>query len=128
MDNSWISENRQLSYTKTPTSMPDSPYRVERLQGKECDVMPQTLAEVVFMPDGSSVADRLGGATLEGAALGTFTSSVACHSRRMWYGLYTEEKGPIVFRRLPCYIQKYEPKFPQGVTEVSMLHGMVAPT
>uniref|UniRef100_UPI0018982A82 hypothetical protein n=1 Tax=Flavonifractor plautii TaxID=292800 RepID=UPI0018982A82 len=77
MDNSWISENRQLSYTKTPTSMPDSPYRVERLQGKECDVMPQTLAEVVFMPDGSSVADRLGGATLEGAALGTFTSSVA---------------------------------------------------
>lgn len=77
MDNSWISENRQLSYTKTPTSMPDSPYRVERLQGKECDVMPQTLAEAVFMPDGSSVADRLGGATLEGAALGTFTSSVA---------------------------------------------------
>lgn len=77
MDNSWISENRQLSYTKTPTSMPDSPYRVERLQGKECDVMPQTLAEVVFMPDGSSVADRLGGAALEGAALGTFTSSVA---------------------------------------------------
>lgn len=77
MDNSWISENRQLSYTKTPTSRPDSPYRVERLQGKECDVMPQTLAEVVFMPDGSSVADRLGGATLEGAALGTFTSSVA---------------------------------------------------
>ena len=77
MDNSWISENRQLSYTKTPTSMPDNPYRVERLQGKECDVMPQTLAEVVFMPDGSSVADRLGGATLEGAALGTFTSSVA---------------------------------------------------
>ena len=77
MDNSWISENRQLSYTKTPTSMPDSPYRVERLQGKECDVMPQTLAEVVFMPDGSSVVDRLGGATLEGAALGTFTSSVA---------------------------------------------------
>ena len=77
MDNSWISENRQLSYTKTPTSMPDSPYRVERLQGKECDVMPQTLAEVVFMQDGSSVADRLGGATLEGAALGTFTSSVA---------------------------------------------------
>ena len=77
MDNSWISENRQLSYTKTPTSMPDSPYRVERLQGKECDVMPQTLAEAVMMPDGSSVADRLGGATLEGAALGTFTSSVA---------------------------------------------------
>lgn len=76
MDNSWISENRQLSYTKTPTSMPDSPYRVERLQGKECDVMPQTLAEAVFMPDGSSVADKLGGATLEGAALGTFTSSV----------------------------------------------------
>ena len=76
-DNAWANENRQLSYTKTPTSMPDSPYRVERLQGKECDVMPQTLAEVVFMPDGSSVADRLGGATLEGAALGTFTSSVA---------------------------------------------------
>ena len=76
-DNAWANENRQLSYTKTPTSMPDSPYRVERLQGKECDVMPQTLAEAVFMPDGSSVADRLGGATLEGAALGTFTSSVA---------------------------------------------------
>ena len=76
MDNSWISENRQLSYTKTPTSMPDSPYRVERLQGKECDVMPQTLAEAVMMPDGSSVADKLGGATLEGAAVGAFTSSV----------------------------------------------------
>lgn len=75
MDNSWISENRQLSYTKTPTSMPDSPYRVERLQGKECDVMPQTLAEAVMMPDGSSVADKLGVA-LEGAAIGTFTSSV----------------------------------------------------
>ena len=55
-DNAWANENRQLSYTKTPTSMPDSPYRVERLQGKECDVMPQTLAEAVFMPDGSSVA------------------------------------------------------------------------
>ena len=60
MDNSWISENRQLSYTKTPTSMPDSPYRVERLQGKECDVMPQTLAEAVFMPDGKSVAETIG--------------------------------------------------------------------
>ncbi|EHO34950.1 hypothetical protein [Flavonifractor plautii] len=55
-DNAWANENRQLSYTKTPTSMPDSPYRVERLQGKECDVMPQTLAEAVFMPDGKSVA------------------------------------------------------------------------
>lgn len=76
MDNSWVTDNKQLSYTKTPTSMPDSPYRVERLQGKECDVMPQTLAEAVFMPDGSSVADKLGGATLEGAAIGTFTSSV----------------------------------------------------
>ena len=60
MDNSWISENRQLSYTKTPTSMPDSPYRVERMQGKECDVMPQTLAEAVFMPDGKSVAETIG--------------------------------------------------------------------
>ena len=60
MDNSWINENRQLSYTKTPTSMPDSPYRVERLQGKECDVMPQTLAEAVFMPDGKSVAETIG--------------------------------------------------------------------
>lgn len=75
-DNAWANENRQLSYTKTPTSMPDSPYRVERLQGKECDVMPQTLAEAVMMPDGSSVADKLGGATLEGAAVGAFTSSV----------------------------------------------------
>lgn len=74
-DNAWANENRQLSYTKTPTSMPDSPYRVERLQGKECDVMPQTLAEAVFMPDGKSVADKLGVA-LEGAAIGTFTSSV----------------------------------------------------
>ena len=74
-DNAWANENRQLSYTKTPTSMPDSPYRVERLQGKECDVMPQTLAEAVMMPDGSSVADKLGVA-LEGAAIGTFTSSV----------------------------------------------------
>ena len=77
-DNAWANENRQLSYTKTPTSMPDSPYRVERLQGKECDVMPQTLAEAVMMPDGSSVADKLGVA-LEGAAIGTFTSSVTLH-------------------------------------------------
>ena len=59
-DNAWANENRQLSYTKTPTSMPDSPYRVERLQGKECDVMPQTLAEAVFMPDGKSVAETIG--------------------------------------------------------------------
>ena len=26
------------------------------MQGKECDIFPQTLAEAVFMPDGSSVA------------------------------------------------------------------------
>ena len=25
-------------------------------------------------------------------------AALPCHSRRMWYGLYTEEKGPIVFR------------------------------
>lgn len=59
-NNAGANENRELSYTKTPTSMPDNPYRVERLQGKECDVMPQTLAEAVFMPDGKSVAETIG--------------------------------------------------------------------
>lgn len=51
-----VNQTRNWTYTKTPLALPVDPYRVERLQGKECDVMPQTLAEAVFMPDGSSVA------------------------------------------------------------------------
>ena len=51
-----VNQTRSWTYTKTPLALPVDPYRVERLQGKECDVMPQTLAEAVFMPDGSSVA------------------------------------------------------------------------
>ena len=70
-----VNQTRNWTYTKTPLALPVDPYRVERMQGKECDVMPQTLAEAVMMPDGSSVADKLGVA-LEGAAIGTFTSSV----------------------------------------------------
>ena len=51
-----VNQTRNWTYTKTSLALPVAPYRVERLQGKECDVMPQTLAEAVFMPDGSSVA------------------------------------------------------------------------
>jgi len=70
-----VNQTRSWTYTKTPLALPVDPYRVERMQGKECDIFPQTLAEAVMMPDGSSVADKLGVA-LEGAAIGTFTSSV----------------------------------------------------
>lgn len=75
-DSGTVNQTRSWTYTKTTLALPVDPYRVERMQGKECDIFPQTLAEAVFMPDGSSVADKLGGATLEGAAIGTFTSSV----------------------------------------------------
>lgn len=51
-----VNQTRNWTYTKTSLALPVAQYRVERLQGKECDVMPQTLAEAVFMPDGSSVA------------------------------------------------------------------------
>ena len=51
-----VNQTRNWTYTKTSLALPVAPYRVERLQGKECDVMPQTLAEAVFMPDGKSVA------------------------------------------------------------------------
>ena len=71
-----VNQTRSWTYTKTTLALPVDPYRVERMQGKECDIFPQTLAEAVMMPDGSSVADKLGGATLEGAAVGAFTSSV----------------------------------------------------
>lgn len=71
-----VNQTRNWTYTKTTLALPVDPYRVERMQGKECDIFPQTLAEAVMMPDGSSVADKLGGATLEGAAVGAFTSSV----------------------------------------------------
>lgn len=70
-----VNQTRSWTYTKTTLALPVDPYRVERMQGKECDIFPQTLAEAVMMPDGSSVADKLGVA-LEGAAIGTFTSSV----------------------------------------------------
>ena len=51
-----VNQTRSWTYTKTPLALPVAPYRVERMQGKECDIFPQTLAEAVFMPDGSSVA------------------------------------------------------------------------
>lgn len=51
-----VNQTRNWTYTKTPLALPVAPYRVERMQGKECDIFPQTLAEAVFMPDGSSVA------------------------------------------------------------------------
>lgn len=51
-----VNQTRNWTYTKTPLVLPVDPYRVERMQGKECDIFPQTLAEAVFMPDGSSVA------------------------------------------------------------------------
>lgn len=51
-----VNQTRNWTYTKTPLALPVDPYRVERMQGKECDIFPQTLAEAVFMPDGSSVA------------------------------------------------------------------------
>lgn len=71
-----VTQTRNWTYTKTPLTLPTKAYRVEQLQGEAKDVMPLTLAEAVMMPDGSSVADKLGGATLEGAAIGTFTRSV----------------------------------------------------
>ena len=51
-----VNQTRNWTYTKTPLALPVDPYRVERMQGKECDIFPQTLAEAVFMPDGKSVA------------------------------------------------------------------------
>lgn len=51
-----VNQTRNWTYTKTSLALPVAPYRVERMQGKECDIFPQTLAEAVFMPDGSSVA------------------------------------------------------------------------
>ena len=51
-----VNQTRSWTYTKTPLALPVAPYWVERMQGKECDIFPQTLAEAVFMPDGSSVA------------------------------------------------------------------------
>lgn len=51
-----VNQTRNWTYTKTPLALPVDPYQVERMQGKECDIFPQTLAEAVFMPDGSSVA------------------------------------------------------------------------
>ena len=51
-----VNQTRNWTYTKTPLALPVDPYRVERMQGKECDIFPQTLAEAVFMPDGSSGA------------------------------------------------------------------------
>ena len=51
-----VNQTRSWTYTKTPLALPVAPYRVVRMQGKECDIFPQTLAEAVFMPDGSSVA------------------------------------------------------------------------
>lgn len=71
-----VTQTRNWTYTKTPLTLPTKAYRVEQLQGGAKDVMPLTLAEAVMLPDGSSVADKLGGATLAGVAIGTFTSSV----------------------------------------------------
>lgn len=71
-----VTQTRNWTYTKTPLTLPTKAYRVEQLQGGAKDVIPLTLAEAVMMPDGSSVADKLGGATLAGVAIGTFTSSV----------------------------------------------------
>lgn len=71
-----VNQTRSWTYTKTPLTLPTKAYRVEQLQGEAKDVMPITLAEAVMMPDGKSVADKLGGATLAGVAIGTFTSSV----------------------------------------------------
>lgn len=51
-----VNQTRNWTYTKTPLVLPVDPYRVEQMQGKECDIFPQTLAEAVMMPDGSSVA------------------------------------------------------------------------
>lgn len=71
-----VTQTRNWTYTKTPLTLPTKAYRVEQLQGGAKDVIPLTLAEAVMLPDGSSVADKLGGATLAGVAIGTFTSSV----------------------------------------------------
>ena len=51
-----VNQTRNWTYTKTPLALPVDPYRVERMQGQDCDIFPQTLAEAVFMPDGKSVA------------------------------------------------------------------------
>ena len=51
-----VNQTRSWTYTKTPLALPVDPYRVERMQGQDCDIFPQTLAEAVFMPDGKSVA------------------------------------------------------------------------
>lgn len=55
-----VTQTRNWTYTKTPLTLPTKAYRVEQLQGGAKDVMPLTLAEAVMMPDGSSVADKLG--------------------------------------------------------------------
>lgn len=71
-----VTQTRSWTYTKTPLTLPTKAYRVEQLQGGAKDVIPLDLAEAVMMPDGKSVAEKLGGATLAGVAIGTFTSSV----------------------------------------------------
>ena len=55
-----VNQTRSWTYTKTPLTLPTKAYRVEQLQGEAKDVMPLTLAEAVMLPDGQSVADKLG--------------------------------------------------------------------
>lgn len=70
------SVSRTFTYSKPDLVTPVDPYVIKCFKEKERNVYHMTLAEAVMMPDGSSVAEKLGGATLAGAAVGAFTSSV----------------------------------------------------